>query len=282
MNRRARLAGAGAALVAAARDGRRSRKAKRWPRSPPRPKPRAGVVVDGPPIDAVREAIVTGLSARLRHPGLVHQQRNVGQRRARARRTRGRQVSARRAHQRPRHADGHVSAQRLAGQDRTGADRARRRRQAQVEGRAPLVRRSAATRSCASSRTSYPELAINTKLVKRGEMTTWKSLLDPKWQGKADRARIRPVRAPAASLTSYFYIKFGADFVKKLYVDQKPVLSRDARQAVQWLADRARTRSWSARTRPRSCSSSSSAIRSSRCSRPTGRACSPAVGGSSA
>ena len=29
-----------------------------------------------------------------------------------------------------------------------------------------------------------PEIAINTKYVKRGEIPTWKTLLDPKWQGK--------------------------------------------------------------------------------------------------
>ena len=34
------------------------------------------------------------------------------------------------------------------------------------------------------SQNVYPELAVNTKFVKRGEITTWKALLDPKWQGK--------------------------------------------------------------------------------------------------
>ena len=80
-----------------------------------------------------------------------------------------------------------------------------------------------------------PELAINTKMVKRGEVTTWKSLLEPKWQGKYI-AKDPASSGAGASLISYFYINFGPDFVKKFYIEQKPVLSRDARQAVQWLA----------------------------------------------
>jgi len=80
-----------------------------------------------------------------------------------------------------------------------------------------------------------PELAVNTKLVGHGEVTTWKSLLEPKWLGKVI-AKDPASSGAGASLISYFYINFGPDFVKKLYVEQKPILSRDARQAVQWLA----------------------------------------------
>jgi iron(III) transport system substrate-binding protein len=86
------------------------------------------------------------------------------------------------------------------------------------------------------SQNVFPELAINTKLVKRGEVSTWKALLAPKWQGKLI-ARDPTSSGAGGSLTSYFYIQFGPDFFKKLYVGQKPTLSRDARQMVQWLAD---------------------------------------------
>ena len=81
-----------------------------------------------------------------------------------------------------------------------------------------------------------PELAINTKLVKRGEVGTWKALLAPKWQGKI-AAKDPTIAGAGSSLTSYFQIEFGSDFVKKLYVDQKPMLTRDPRQAMQWLAE---------------------------------------------
>jgi iron(III) transport system substrate-binding protein len=81
-----------------------------------------------------------------------------------------------------------------------------------------------------------PELAINTKFVKRNEVSTWKALLNPKWQGKIV-AKDPTITGAGASLTSLFYIEFGADFVKRLYVGQKPALSRNPRQSAQWLAD---------------------------------------------
>jgi len=82
----------------------------------------------------------------------------------------------------------------------------------------------------------FPELAVNTKLVRPGEVSTWKALLDPKWQGKLI-AKDPGTSGSGGSLTSYFYILFGPEFVKKFYVGQKPTLSRDARQAMQWLAE---------------------------------------------
>jgi iron(III) transport system substrate-binding protein len=80
-----------------------------------------------------------------------------------------------------------------------------------------------------------PELAINTKLVKPNEVSTWQSLLDPKWQGKII-AKDPSIAGAGAVLTVYFYMEFGPDFVRKLYRDQKPLISRDPRQMVQWLA----------------------------------------------
>jgi iron(III) transport system substrate-binding protein len=81
-----------------------------------------------------------------------------------------------------------------------------------------------------------PELAINTKLVKPGDVKTWQSLLDPKWQGKIV-AKDPSVTGAGVILTSYFYMVYGPDFVRKLYKDQRPTLSRDPRQSVQWLAE---------------------------------------------
>jgi iron(III) transport system substrate-binding protein len=80
-----------------------------------------------------------------------------------------------------------------------------------------------------------PELVINTKLVKPEEVTTWKSLIDPKWQGKIV-AKDPGTSGAGTSLIALLYILFGADYVKKLYKDQKPVISRDPRQAAQFLA----------------------------------------------
>jgi len=75
-----------------------------------------------------------------------------------------------------------------------------------------------------------PELAINTKYVPRRDVSTWKSLLDPKWRGKI-AAKDPTITGAGASLNAFFYIEMGADFVKRLYVDQKPTITRDQRQS---------------------------------------------------
>ena len=80
-----------------------------------------------------------------------------------------------------------------------------------------------------------PELVINTKLVKPREVSRWKSLLDPKWQGKIV-AKDPGVSGAGTSLIAMFYMQFGPDFVKRLYQGQKPTISRDGRQAALFLA----------------------------------------------
>jgi iron(III) transport system substrate-binding protein len=80
-----------------------------------------------------------------------------------------------------------------------------------------------------------PTVAINTKFVKPEEVATWQQLLDPKWRGKII-AKDPTVSGAGATLISYFYLNFGPSFVEKLYKTQKPFVSRDARQAVQSLA----------------------------------------------
>ncbi len=78
-------------------------------------------------------------------------------------------------------------------------------------------------------------LAINTNHVKRDEFKSIKDLIDPKWKGKISLYD-PTVRGPGAGTAVAFYIRFGEEFLKKLYVDQKPVLSRDGRQLADWLA----------------------------------------------
>ena len=80
-----------------------------------------------------------------------------------------------------------------------------------------------------------PELVINTKLANPREVSTWKSLLDPKWRGKIV-AKDPGVSGAGTSLISMLYLTFGPDYVKKLYKDQQPVISRDGRQAAQFTA----------------------------------------------
>jgi len=80
-----------------------------------------------------------------------------------------------------------------------------------------------------------PTVAINTKLVKPGEFSAYRQLLDKKWQGKFI-VKDPAVTGSGASLISYFYLNFGPGFVEKLYKEQKPFISRDQRQSAQSLA----------------------------------------------
>jgi len=78
-------------------------------------------------------------------------------------------------------------------------------------------------------------LTINTQYVKPGDIKSIKDLLDPRWKGKFS------VYDPTVSGTgeidaARFYADFGEDFVKRLYVDQKPGVSRDKRQLADWVA----------------------------------------------
>ena len=77
-------------------------------------------------------------------------------------------------------------------------------------------------------------LYINTDHVKPEEFQSAKDLLNPKWRGKitADDPR---VSGSGINLAAGLYLKFGEEFVKRLYIDQKPVISRNGRQRSDWL-----------------------------------------------
>jgi iron(III) transport system substrate-binding protein len=78
-------------------------------------------------------------------------------------------------------------------------------------------------------------LFINTDHVKREEMRSARDLLNPKWRGKISTDD-PTVTGSGLTRASIFYAQLGEDFVKQLYVDQKPVRSRDRRQYIDWLA----------------------------------------------
>ena len=233
MNRRAVIAGAGAALAACAS---RPAFAQATPMAAliTAAKAEGGVVVDGPPIDAVREVIVTGFQKAYGIPVSYISSGTAAS---------GARVRAERA------AGKYLLDVFLSGSDTptltflpggwldkvepilVAPDVVDKRRwkggHHWYEDPGNTILRV--------QQNVVPELAINTKYVKRGEVSTWKALLQSKWLGKII-AKDPASSGAGQSLTSYFYIMFGADFVKKLYIEQKPTLSRDARQAVQWLA----------------------------------------------
>jgi ABC-type Fe3+ transport system substrate-binding protein len=83
--------------------------------------------------------------------------------------------------------------------------------------------------------TVLPSFHINTDLVKHAEVTSAHALLDPKWRGKIST---NDPYLPGIGLfnASRYYLQFGEDFLRRLYVEQKPVTVRDRRQINDWLA----------------------------------------------
>jgi iron(III) transport system substrate-binding protein len=83
--------------------------------------------------------------------------------------------------------------------------------------------------------TVLPSFHINTALVKPEEVTSAHALLDRKWLGKIST---NDPYLPGIGLfnASRYYLQFGEDFLRRLYVDQKPVTVRDRRQINDWLA----------------------------------------------
>jgi iron(III) transport system substrate-binding protein len=76
---------------------------------------------------------------------------------------------------------------------------------------------------------------INTDQVKKGDLKTFRDLLDPKWKGKIsvlDMTRSGTASNQAAVMEG----QFGAEFVNKLLTDQKPIVSTSRRQLTDWVA----------------------------------------------
>ena len=78
-------------------------------------------------------------------------------------------------------------------------------------------------------------LHINTNQLKPAELGSAKDLLNPKWKGKISTED--PTTSGSGSNTAArVYAQMGEDFMKKLYIDQKPAITRERRQITDWLA----------------------------------------------
>jgi iron(III) transport system substrate-binding protein len=74
---------------------------------------------------------------------------------------------------------------------------------------------------------------INTELAKEDDIKSVDDLLDPKWKGKIVTSELTQgyVYTPSTLIRD----QKGEDFLRKLFVDQQPVMIRDRRQAVETL-----------------------------------------------
>ena len=76
---------------------------------------------------------------------------------------------------------------------------------------------------------------INTSLVKPEEIRSVKDLLNPKWKGKI-ALQDPTISGSGSNQAAHLYLQHGDDFIKQLYVEQKPVISRETRQITDGLA----------------------------------------------
>ncbi|HYA29460.1 MAG TPA: extracellular solute-binding protein [Acidobacteriota bacterium] len=76
---------------------------------------------------------------------------------------------------------------------------------------------------------------INIDNVKPDEMRTAKDLLNPKWRGKIS-AEDPTAIGSGSNAAARFYHDLGEEFVRKLYIEQRTVRTRERRQMTDWLA----------------------------------------------
>jgi iron(III) transport system substrate-binding protein len=76
---------------------------------------------------------------------------------------------------------------------------------------------------------------VNTQFAKPADFHLARDLLDPKWKGKISM-HDPTVPGTGSNQAARFYVQFGEDYVKRLYVDQQPGIARDRRQITDWLA----------------------------------------------
>jgi iron(III) transport system substrate-binding protein len=77
-------------------------------------------------------------------------------------------------------------------------------------------------------------IALNVDLVKDTQIKSLTDLLDPRWKGKLLLPDVRVMGDAFWPMTSA-RLQLGDDVIKRLFVDQEPVLSRDTRQIAEFM-----------------------------------------------
>jgi iron(III) transport system substrate-binding protein len=77
-------------------------------------------------------------------------------------------------------------------------------------------------------------VTVNTDMVKEDDIHGLKDLLNPRWKGKLLLPDVRVMGDTFWPMTAA-RLNMGDDIIKKLFVDQEPVLSRDNRQVAEFM-----------------------------------------------
>ena len=77
-------------------------------------------------------------------------------------------------------------------------------------------------------------ITVNTDLVKDGQIKGLTDLLDARWKGKLLLPDVRVMGDAFWPMTSA-RLNLGDDLIKRLFVDQEPILSRDSRQIAEFM-----------------------------------------------
>lgn len=76
---------------------------------------------------------------------------------------------------------------------------------------------------------------VNTQFAKPSDFHVARDLLDAKWKRKIS-VHDPTVPGTGSNEAARFYVQFGEDYVRRLYIDQQPGIARDRRQITDWLA----------------------------------------------
>jgi iron(III) transport system substrate-binding protein len=79
--------------------------------------------------------------------------------------------------------------------------------------------------------------SYNTELVKAAELTSYWDLLSPRWKGRIGSMDPRAAGGREGGRLLYYHPELGPKFLRRLLTETDLILSKDPRQAVDWLAN---------------------------------------------
>ena len=77
---------------------------------------------------------------------------------------------------------------------------------------------------------------FNTQLVNPKDFKSFWDLVNPRWKGKFVSQEPTSTGIGPSLQFFFYHPELGPDFLRKLFIDQQPIYSRDRRQMTDWLA----------------------------------------------